>query len=138
MKENELMIGDWALLRYNHYQTGEEIRIPFRVTQLRINLKNVEAWSEKDGNMGYVEDLEPIPLTHEILKKNGFQDIAGHLYNVGNDYYEIEVYELTDGLWRITCYNTQFKIGDSRMFVRHVHQFQQVLRFCGVDLDIVL
>ena len=56
MKTKELMIGDWVY--------GTEKKKYGRVDRLEHDVED--------------ESVEPIPLTEEILKKNGF---------LGNDYY---------------------------------------------------
>lgn len=59
MKAEELMIGDW------YYLESEGKMYPYQVTA-------------EDFVKGETPNFQPIPLTPEILKKNGFTR-----YNVG-------------------------------------------------------
>lgn len=80
MRANEIMLGDWLRVRYKHFETSEEIIKDFRVTELTTLDKRADsvvyAWGKCDDgqytrNMGRVEQPEPIPITPEILEKNG-------------------------------------------------------------------
>ena len=67
MKANELMIGDWVrkLERGGH-------SIPVKI--IAIYEYNAD-YETRDGNVGCmsIHGYEPIPLTAEILEKNGFK-----------------------------------------------------------------
>ena len=97
MKTSELMRGDWVCV-YSNDRTETH---PFRVNEI------VER-GVYDSHKGFVEekDIEPIPLTVEILEKNGFKKWTwdkrvGHVttYAIG-DGFQIEVckngFELVD------------------------------------------
>lgn len=94
--------------------------------------------SFKDGEKLTIEDnIEPIPLTPEILEKNGFtkenrlyywtqekdgKTIAGVYYWVDEKYINIAGYE-DDGV-TISC--------------PYVHTLQHALKLCGIDKEIIL
>ena len=61
MKANELMIGDWIYDRDNK---------PIKVHA------SPESYYQGIANLTYpyIEDSKPIPLTDEILEKNGFKE----------------------------------------------------------------
>lgn len=65
MKTSELMRGDWVCV-YSNDRTETH---PFRVNEI------VDC-GVYDSHKGFVEekDIEPIPLTPEILEKNGFKE----------------------------------------------------------------
>ena len=119
MKANELMIGDWVRIE------GK----PFQVTQ--INNKSVPS---EVGTYPYEEeDIYPIPLTPEILEKNGFyrreiptRDEIGHYYHRTTDPCSIFV---------------RMSFGDGRDFgneIQYVHELQHLLKLCGIDKEIVI
>lgn len=102
MKATELMIGDWIVKPSGHIRTID-----------RAEFSNDDAW---------FEDIKPIPLTPEILEKNGW-------------WYDVEDMWLHDEVdfgierWNggFQCYNiNQIKL-DS------VHKLQRVLRCCGLN-----
>lgn len=63
MKTNELMIGDWVRC------TDPK---PFKVEQ--IDGVEEQVYGD-DGFYVDTADLQPIPLTGEILEKNGFEEL---------------------------------------------------------------
>lgn len=143
MYARELMIGDWARIRYNHFETGEEIVKDFRVGQLaKLGLGDDEplyVWSEK-SNMDKVSKVEPIPLTPEILEKNGFVQNPRSKSRRSHQICNSDVYI---SWWRGRL-NILFKpfIGHSTNHVnvdgKYVHELQHALRICGIEKEIVL
>ena len=125
------MVGDWVRLRYKHWVTNEEVVKDFKVSQIRKawDGNELDAWCSESGNMGKVSLLEPIPLTLEILEKNGFGEYE---YNeVYGDEIEVEV-NLNE--WPIdegSCPGFSSRI-------QYVHELQHVLRLCGIEKEIIL
>ena len=123
MKTNELMIGDWVLLK----------GVPTKIHDIdKIDGINRE-WIAgcEDGGCTCYEDIQPIPLTPEILEKNGFEDT------------------ICDAFWISTSCNLLWKDGKLQNFCReeddevcipceYVHELQNALRLCKVDKEIVL
>ena len=68
--------------------------------------------------------MEPIPITPEILEKNGFYEHDG--------YYTSEFFNLHHRI------NNTYAIGDTMMRVTYVHELQHALRLCGIKKDIEL
>ena len=139
MKANELMIGD--LLRVN--RDGLCIK---KDTIVQVRGIDGDNKFEEKGLVGcagcqpldktqfaggiWLDYLDPIPLTPDILKKNGFvynelpfvqawEQFGLALYSGGNGY-------------RIGCGNNVALIIDS------VHELQHALRLCGIDKEIRL
>lgn len=112
MKANELMIGDWV---YNQF-TRKTLRLTF------------------GRDLDLVEELclEPIPLTKEILEKNGWkkEDVFGSLIKYRfNGPIDIE----TGG--------ETFRLSNNYFFcggIHYVHELQHALRMCGVEKDITI
>lgn len=152
MKENEIQIGDWVRYRYND-RNGEEIVKDFQVDHLDRLGRAIYVWGKELGNVGRVNQIEPIPLTPEILEKNGFRwtgsgDSTGMLstpwgfdgirYNiyVGLKKKTIEVHsahpELRTDSWR--------KVNKVSLEVCgcFVHELQHALRLCKIDKEITL
>ena len=107
MKTKELMIGDWVY--------GTKLKRNGRVDRLEHDVED--------------DTVEPIPITEEILKKNGF---------LGNDYGEIII-----GEWRIMCDCSNVAILHNEHVcldipIRFVHELQHALRLCKIDKEIEL
>lgn len=124
MECTDLMLDDWVLDTY----TGKPMRVP------RVNIK-----------VG--KGLEPIPLTVDILEKNGFvfdytvdECVADYQYvelkgyickgktRCGDDY----LLDFCNGMMIIT---TDF-CGEVKKEMRYVHQLQHALLLCEIDKEI--
>lgn len=123
LKANELMIGDWVKFPIGN---DKVIDLPY------IEGRGVCASFSASATLFPVEvyKLEPIPLTPEILEKNGF------VYNESPFVQSWEQFGLSlhlggDG-YRINCGQNVAMVIDS------VHQLQHALRFCGIEKEIVI
>ena len=144
MKATELMIGDWVIF-------GDE---PLKVQHIYNNgYDDVVAEIVEDGTNEYgvyeeIKDVSvvycsPIPLTPEILKKNGFYDRNTQWYckkfgsyvcfdiAISLVYREIEVSKVCGA--GTDCEEVEY--GSSIVFSNDicVHTLQHALRLCGLD-----
>lgn len=124
MKAEELMAGDWVCL--------EDDPTPRQVDFIRSG--EVGLYWNKIVTPPYIK---PIPLTHEILEKNGF-----------------EVDEKDEKMlkWRWSviddCISYDKSTGKVRIFypsglvfvkiLEFVHELQHALKLCGIEKEIVL
>lgn len=130
MKQDELMLGDWVLL----HAEGDSFPKPVRVT---IGLLS-----------DWVDKLKPIPITHEILVKNGFYyNEKNYVLTYDVAWHESALYlSEMKNIWPDTGYvtgplNLHSKppydidvFGD----LRYVHQLQHLYKFLKIRKDIVL
>lgn len=103
--------------------------------------------SENGSHWCSIEKVEPIPITPEILEKNGF--IANkHVYTYPYYEYENEEDKLKVGFAFPQGNRTSYKepwvyIDSERAFIEHlpciyVHQLQQAMYSCGAKKEIIL
>lgn len=115
MKANELMIGDWV------QHKGKPIQVE-EILDYAINPD--WAGAEIDSEI-ILEDISPIPLTPEILEKNGWSlwEIEGEYRCAGAS----------------TLYGTKapFSVFDN-ICINFVHELQHALRLCGIEKTIEL
>ena len=131
MEAKEVMVGDWVM-------DGKNIAQITLITCDGI----IETTFNKSSN---IEVIEPIPLTPEILEKNGFTKstpptgIHARCYELDN---KKDRYHLT-----IADYNKYKRLllnvdsEDSECFnikCDYVHEFQHALRLCGINKNIEL
>lgn len=121
MKANEL-IGDI----YVYFNCFDGSKITVKVTGFNDNI--VYGVSEYGTHWCQISKIEPIPLTPEILEKNGF--VVESRENHGNN---LQYCILTDGLW-IDISGDNFFEGTQD----YVHQLQHTLRLCGIEKEIIL
>ncbi len=154
MKASELMTGDYARvnragLPFKKGTVVQVLSIDSTNSLVSYNLKGVAGCKDVSDDDGYeggiwLQYLDPIPLTAEILKENGFK-IAGpsdapHLqsYVLAGDKEDVYAEEINDGIWRIDVNCTEFNLPVQTAMVGHVHHLQNWLRFCGTELEITI
>ena len=118
MKAEELMIGDWM----------QTLQGPRKVTI--IGSEKIAISHCGFSHFIPIDEITPIPLTSEILEKNGFvysdlpfeqswQQFGLSLYRGGNGY-------------RINCGQ------NVAMQIDSVHDLQHALKLCGIEKEIIL
>lgn len=115
MKATELMIGDWVM----NPNDGRTYKIHTITAVEQTRLSNPYNLTDLEYGLG-----EPIPITAEILEKNGFR--IGHhgTYNIwgfhiGNHY---------DGY-----FTPYIDVGYATRDLTYVHELQHALRLCGLN-----
>lgn len=125
MTQEELMLGDWVIRK----NVPDE-----KLTVVAINLITKLVALDLDGR-GVIEDIYnigPIPLTPEILEKNGFS-----LQSDNTELFKLDTYWLGSelGAFRIhNLINDWWKFGPAK--IRYVHELQHALRLCGINKKI--
>ena len=136
MNAKELMISDWVL------HEGE----PYQIRQLGIF--GVDRDGEdypavcigKPNGIGIIlerNEIEPIPLTPEILEKNGFKK-KGYRYGIYDDYFDFEMHEYNDGTWLVSYHCCEMSLPDEQLLICYIHQLQHFMRHCGIEKEIEL
>lgn len=121
MKLEELMIGDWV---YVHEPECRGHQIDY------ICLMDEEVGA--DGELYSPDDLRPIPLTMELLERNG-------LYQLYTDFYDLDMFEFNDGLFRAVYSNCEFSgIPDQSVLISYVHELQHFLSHLLINKEIEL
>lgn len=143
MEVTDLMIGDWVNYRpgwineetgkveWQSHDEGFPVKIEF------LYFCHGEGFvqyndGENDGIEAADYELFPIPLTPEILEKNGWQYVNGNpcsVFQLKNQEGYISIY---------SCIKGHFEIQISGLWyvIQFVHQLQRVLRFCGIEKEI--
>ena len=119
MKANELMIGDWVICH------GE----PMQIMEIFSDLVNAECWPYD------YDDLQPIPLTPEILEKNGWKTTDRYRYNRGNVWFDIINRGAEDFDIEVSAYDEGFAYVAT---IYNVHELQHALRLCGIEKEVEL
>lgn len=125
MDIKELSIGNWV--RYDFPEIGKR---NIQVNSIDEEDNHIGAGGVGASAWSDVSEFEPIPLTPEILEKNGFEENCGRWYN-SEALMEFEQYK--DG-WCRTINCGEYSV----YFIKYVHQLQNALRLAGVGKKIVL
>lgn len=138
MELTDLMVGDWVKVLpishrvESHYDRIESIRKEY-TGQVYIeggyhdrDHKGIDDWF--DWSVG-LNDIAPIPLTPEILEKNGFE-YDQYYHSWIYDEFTINYGHLIDEeegdylfIW----------VADTSMKLTYVHELQHALRLCGLN-----
>lgn len=132
MKTTELQIGDWVKIDYNSQKV--------KVTAVYNN------WIDTSSISPLMSKVSPIPLTPEILEKNGFE-LNGELpfrkefricFNEDTEderHLFVEYHHKSDYVKLTYQTYTGHHNGTNGIVINHcgVHQFQHALRICGLD-----
>ena len=132
MKANELMVGDWV--------RPTRLNKPARIEEVSRLLNRVIVITADGYESAHILECNPIPLTPEILEKNGFDFIKNdNTKSVWNGWWIYEGLELAtacldkEGNW--PCF---INIYDSNIECEYVYQLQHALRLCGIEKEIEL
>lgn len=148
MKANELMIGDWVNLKNGKVIMPCRITVIGHATQDRNEIGTtvcVDLSKEFPTCIFDMDVITPLPLTPEILEKNGFKKCAGNEWSVfkyeDDDHTKNALYQVlwsADELYlEISSYTSN--TGDfNRIGIMYVHELQHALRLCGIEKTIEL
>ena len=143
MKANELtsrdlMIGDWLM-----HANGTPMQVTKITTEHFACAENggANCWE-------YNNNFKPIPLTPEILEKNGFNDSIIEAQKRIRFVVLCKEYQLTyyfNSNWFSIYKDSNVSGSDYPIFtcafqerIRYVHQLQHALKLCGIDKEIVV
>lgn len=130
MKANEIQIGDWVYSTFS--------KLPCKVTYLK--LRESGYGSVETTNVDGVKDISslvPIPITQEILEKNGFEYKEGEigLYGVTTAPH----YVRDDVPFEVFCDGEPFAIWFKEpVNIKYVHNLQHFMKDSGIEKEIIL
>ena len=141
MDVKELMKGDWVLQDDTLHQNR-----PCQIAGI-YNDVIIDVTGEKVPL--HESHLKPIPLTKEILEKNGFTDgkyrhFNGNVWKLEADGFR-EIH-LTEKVRQAVLWGEKINpdypssVGDKFTipFIRYVHELQHAMKLCGIKKDIVI
>lgn len=147
MKATELMIGDYARVNRDGICIKKGTIVEIRGIKLaKENIFFAFCRSlDKDQFLDVIycivcEYLSPIPLTPEILEKNGFIKRISYgnyrWYLDGKNSITLNIYSERDKIWRIMIDTNRNE--NTIVYVTLVHELQHALKLCGIDKEIEL
>ncbi|MBR1525226.1 MAG: hypothetical protein IJ640_01015 [Prevotella sp.] len=128
MKASELMRGDWIATNRDY--------MPLAQVEDIIGDSIITKAAEYESEEIDEQDIKPIPLTPEILEKNGFKEDSE--YN--GCYWRPDcskfcfVKELEDWYFAILYKGGHICISECN----YVHELQHALKLCGIEKEITL
>lgn len=134
MKATELMIGDWVMNTHN--------RKPEQVCEIRERMVMLAY-----NDLYDYDEIEPIPLTAEILEQNGFitKDKPDHWtgyrsykYSEGSTGISFQLFHDTGKYkWSGKC---EISLNALPYWIRfeYLHELQHILKICRIDKEITI
>lgn len=141
MKATKLMLGDYVSCWEGH---------PTKVVSIDYDYNEVNniVWCKEPNNHLSVrfmlDEIEPIPLTPEILVKNGLETKDGDEFvlfdnskiDTIGEFTIIRYYAKACRLW--ICKGDGVRENEIRIKCQYVHELQHALKLCGIDKEIIL
>ena len=141
MKATDLMIGDWLRYSPKSISLNNNYGGPYRVEGISQDTISLGA-----KNYRFVvsdKEIDPIPITPEILENNGFKykttdwDVVYEGPHYGE--YNLKKFHVLIGKKNITLASYYDYIGHGDVdahgfaYINYVHELQHALRLCGLD-----
>ena len=142
MKAEDLMIGDWVDV-YHELPDESGFYKPLQVTGIHRNDGVCFGHSVIESPWIDPEEFdasEPIPLTKEILLKNGFEHFSGGGCIIkeldDNEIPTLYIWDGNNSIYVVDYYSTNRYTYIKEC--KYVHEFQHELKSCGIEKEIVL
>lgn len=138
MKRNDIISeGDWMLHSIQKYNQEGDYDLLWDLR--RTTLFDIMFWHDNDWeDSDYEEFLKPIPLSVEILVRNGFREDGPRCYALepGGD---TKVHVIVGDSGSVVMLVAESERAFFRFYGNvHVHELQHVYRMCGINGDIYL
>lgn len=119
MDTEDLMTKDWVSFR------GK----PVRIEEISRPKQRVSVATNRMVASPKVSEIEPIPLTPEILEKNGFVEHKLQRMSIWQgDNFPLECH--------FTSWEYYWANGD--VVINYVHELQRALKLCGITKEITI
>lgn len=134
MKASELMIGNWVIVYEKAMPVKARVESVFGRGAMVLG-------HVRSADLGF---MAPIPLTPEILEKNGFLKQAGEIWEC--DIFSEDKKFVSMIVWRRDYATPNLSVRSftlqhgsySRRNVNYVHELQNVLSLCGIEKEITI
>lgn len=126
-----MKVTDLAIADYVYFNCFDGSKIIVKITAINNN-GLVYGVSEYGSHWCNIDKIEPIPLTLEILERNGFELRDDFLYHRIDDKPHHYDFKLENGgVFTSEGYTLQCCI--YHLTIRYVHELQHALRLCGLN-----
>ena len=133
LKISDLSVGDWVM---NH--RGYPTKVQVITSEGNLLCGEIDAKSEHCTHL-WAQDIKPIPITAEILEKNGFESTTKpNVFTLTHGKLQLYVSNELDG-WHMSFVNFMERLCILQVIRKsYIHELQHALRFAGVDKEINL
>lgn len=130
LQASDLMIGDWVECTY--WTPSKQLKVA-EIRRIMDDEIKIGVYSDDLVLIFRQSEVRPIPLTPEILEKNGFELSVdfGNVYSLKESQRFWAVY-VSEGVYALSCQSIDSTFAN----IRYVHELQHALRLCGITLNI--
>lgn len=129
MKATELMIGDWVKWKDKYVQIATISGVVYSFGHIDVELVHCGSGLIERHDL---KSVSSIPLTKEILEKNGFELRDGFFYHRIDDKPHHYDFKLKNG-GVFTSEGYTLECGIYHLTIRCVHDLQHALRLCSLN-----
>ena len=135
MRIEELSVGDWVMFRPNDKVFITEPKFTETIARVTAIGKTDVCLEHKDRGWEAIplECIEPIPLTAEILEKNGFEELKDKSWVGHNHHCHIQPHRSS---WTLLANKRGFYRTIRFENLAFVHELQHALRLAGIEKEI--
>ena len=141
LKISDLSVGDWMEIDHEDYGWHPAQINVCGALGIGVHFKDIDPEEEYDCTLN---QARPIPITPEILEKNGWRilekEVLGDEYECNreervwyNENCRIEICEAKQGVFWYSCDHEYYM-----WRLKYVHQLQHLIRLAGVEKEINL
>lgn len=128
LKIRDLSVGDWVMCNEDKY----------RVMGITM-FHELDLLKSSESFRTSIDNIEPIPITAEILEKNGFEKYSEREWECNDDspYHTFIHIDTPDETMWFISFPTIFNLTWDHP-IYNIHQLQHLIRLAGVDKEINL
>lgn len=139
---SDLSIGDWVRVRMCKWDYDDPDTLDAKVLSIEGNSVGV-GYDECGICMSaFVDDLQPIPITAEVLEKNGWSEFSDYhnswKLDIASDKRIWMFKNSHDWTFQVMSWGLGHNHSVAKAYIKDVHELQHALRLAKLGEDIVL
>ena len=138
---SDLSVGDWFQARIVKWDYDDsDITPPMRIAEISSDEVMLQLGSVK--HYAFVEDLQPIPITAEVLEKNGWSEFSDYhnswKLDIDSDKRVWMFKNSHDWTFQVMSWGLGHNHSVAKAYIKDIHELQHALRLAKVGKEIVL
>lgn len=137
IKVEDLGIGDWVKMEDEHYQIYHLTLAGDVYGHRKVNITSSEEVFD-----GSIADVCPIPITAEILEKNGWSEFSDYhnswKLDIASDKRVWMFKNSHDWTFQVMSWGLGHNHSVAKAYIKDIHELQHALRLAKVGKEIVL
>lgn len=141
VRTEDISIGDWFQARMVKIDYEDlDITPPMRVAEISSDEVMLQLGSVK--HYAFVDDLQPIHITAEVLEKNGWSEFSDYhnswKLDIDSDKRVWMFKNSHDWTFQVMSWGLGHNHSVAKAYIKDIHELQHALRLAGIEKDIEL